>query len=145
MNRYSPFILAGILILTTIAAEHFQLYYRIDNLDKLLHILGGLAVAWAFSHEFSQELKNSSPLKKAILLIACGALVGVLWEMAEFVSNGFHYTHPFIYKYFHGGDLNDTIGDLAADVFGSGIFALLYLKFSPKSQFPGAQVPFAKP
>ncbi len=61
-----------------------------------------------------------------LLIVAGVALIGVVWEFAEYLSA--HYgvlISPLLVKYFHGGDLADTLGDLGADLLGAFIFVLV--------------------
>ena len=125
LHYYLP-ISAGILLLIVgiVLGERYLLYDKIPYFDKILHLTGGVIVAWFFDYIFYEEISHMTSVKIILVLVACAALVGVLWEFAEYVSNFTRHTYPLIYHYFHGGDLADTMGDLRADILGAALLAI---------------------
>jgi len=125
LRKRSP-LFFGILLLFIgiIVSEHWQLYDRIAHFDKVLHVLGGVAVAWMAMATLQNDIGDLAWFKQALIVVAVACLIGVVWEFAEYASNFTRHTYPLWYHYFHGGDLADTLGDLAADVSGGAVFAL---------------------
>ena len=120
-----PIILGlAILFVGIFAGERWGLYYRFGNFDKVLHTLGGLTVAWMALALFQGDITHLPWYRQFLLIVGQVILVGVIWEFAEFAANSTRYSMPTLYHYFHGGDLADTIGDLAADLGGGAIFVL---------------------
>lgn len=122
----APLTLALVVLFTGIfLTGWFNLYYRYPGFDKALHIGGGVITAWLVSVVFLEESKNTSRPKYYFLFLSGFALVGVLWEFAEFSAGVLTKDAlPVFYYYFHGGNLPDTIGDLAAGLLGATLFAL---------------------
>ena len=122
-------IIVGLLIVTVGAyvATHFGLYDTFPHLDKIFHTAGGMVVAWYFSVLWEDQLKGFGPFERVLVFMAMGALIGYFWELAEYSTGQyplaqFHALHSYLY----GGDVTDTLGDLIADVFGAGLFAILF-------------------
>ncbi len=116
--------------------EWWNLYARYPYLDKVMHVAGGMAIAWLASALLRKDAQRLSPLFFVLLLMGATALVGVLWEIAEYGAAAMRYTLPLVYRYFHGGDHADTIGDLASDVIGGALLAIplaLSFRHRPKS------------
>lgn len=124
LRTRAPLIL-GLLILFVgiFVAEKWGLYYTVPNLDKILHTLGGLAVAWMAMAIFQDDINHLPWHKQLLLIISLTALVGVLWEFAEYAAGLTRSSWPWLYHWFHGGDMGDTIGDLIADLSGGTLFA----------------------
>lgn len=118
-------LLLGILVLFVgvFAGEHYALYRHIPHFDKALHFLGGLAVGWMAMAFLQDDIKHLAGWKQLLIITAITAFVGLVWEFAEYLANGLQDTHPLIYRYYHGGDLHDTLIDLFADIVGSAFFA----------------------
>ena len=118
-------VFSGILILAIgiFVGERWGLYDTIPHFDKVMHFLGGMAVAWFALSVFQNELVRWTGWKQLVVLTATACLVGVVWEFAEYFANFTRYTHPAFYHWYHGGDLADTLGDLAADILGGAAFA----------------------
>jgi hypothetical protein len=123
-------LFAGITVLAMgiFVAEAWNLYYRFPHFDKIMHILGGLAVAWFALSLFQDELVRWPGWKQFVVLAATACLVGVLWEFAEYFANFAQHTYPAFYHWFHGGDLTDTLSDIAADIGGGTLLALWALR-----------------
>lgn len=130
ITEYYESISAGVILflIGTLFFAQLDLEHTLPYLDKVLHVTGGFIVAWFFSLFFYSELANFTSLKKILLLVSTVALIGVVWEFAEFLSGAYspHY-FPALYKYFHGGDLIDTLLDLVADLVGGACYSLYNL------------------
>lgn len=114
-----------ILLVGIFAAEYWDLYHLVPHLDKLLHVLGGIVVGWLALAFLQDDIVRLSGWKQALIIVSVACLVGVLWEFAEFAAD---FSPVWLYHWFHGGDLADTMGDLASDVGGGLIFALWALR-----------------
>jgi hypothetical protein len=125
----SRFILSLIILIFVLnsLALYSGWYTTTNPIDKLYHVLGGfwlgallfyLRRVWAGLIVFSDSFWG-----RMIAVLAAAALVGLGWEFFEFgidtllAPPGTHIAQ---------GDLVDTMGDLAGDLFGAFIFALLY-------------------
>lgn len=119
-------LIAGIILLFIgiFASEYWHIYTRVAHFDKILHILGGVTVGWMAFALLQKEIQHLSGMKQLLIITALTCLVGVLWEFAEYLSNFTRHAYPVWYHYFHGGDLADTLGDIAADLIGGTTFAL---------------------
>lgn len=102
--------------------EQLRIYYEVPYFDKILHLLGGIAVAWFVLSLLQNDITHLAAWKQTIIVVGIGSLIGVVWEWAEYASNFAQDTFPLWYHYFHGGNLADTFGDLAADVIGATLF-----------------------
>lgn len=124
--RYWLPVTAAFLVLFVglFVSERLLLYDRIAGFDKVMHVAGGLVAVWILDYVFYEEIKHLVPLKILLLLVGGACLVGVFWEFAEFAANFTRQSAPWLYHWFHGGDLNDTIGDLASDLLGAMLFAV---------------------
>ena len=96
----------------------------VPHFDKVLHVGGGVVVAWFFYRYLGNYLNSFSHFKQFLILVAMTALVGLIWEFAEYGARFIATSHPVIYQYFHGGDLKDTLGDLLADLIGGVLYAV---------------------
>lgn len=119
-------VLFGCLVLLTglFVGEYWGLYAFIPHFDKVMHISGGLAVAWMAMALLQSDIEGLAAWKQALIIVSVTSLIGILWEFAEYGSNSIRYTHPVWYHYFHSGDLADTVGDLIADLTGGAAFIL---------------------
>lgn len=115
--------------------EWLNLYTRYPYADKILHIAGSMAIAWLASALLRKDARRLSPLFFVLFLVGVTTLAGVVWEIAEYGATVLRPTFPTIYRYFHGGDLADTIGDLISDVTGGTLLAVLlaWLKYKTRS------------
>lgn len=120
LRPFTP-LLAGIVVLAVgiFFGVWWGLYDAVPHFDKMVHIAGGIAAAWFFLALMQREVTHMVAWKQVLIFTGITALVGVAWEWAEFASNFTQYSNPTWYFYFHGGDLADTMGDLASDVFGA--------------------------
>jgi uncharacterized membrane protein YjdF len=102
-----------------VASEWWGLYARFVHFDKVMHVMGGLSAAWIGLALLQREITHLPQWKQVLVFVSFATLAGVVWEFAEYIANFSQYSWPDLYRYFHGGDLNDTIGDLAADLIGA--------------------------
>lgn len=94
-------------------------------IDRIAHLAGGFWAAVFFIYVFREyaELKKFSGFFESKLLVVIFALgfaslIGVLWELFEFISNNL-------------GNLEDTIEDLYLDLSG-GLLAVILSFFHKK-------------
>ncbi len=113
-----------VLFIGIFVGEAWGLYYVFPHFDKVMHVAGGLAIAWFALSLFQDELVRWRPWRQALVLLGVTCLVGVVWEFAEYLANFSRTSYPLLYHWFHGGDLADTLGDLAADLTGGSLFVL---------------------
>ena len=129
-KHLSAAVLSGIILvfLATFVAASVHLYSSLPHFDKIFHIVGGAIVAWAAYACFKGDLEHMSPLGAILFLAGMACAVGILWECAERLSS-IYAVHDFhtIYHFFHGGDLDDTLGDLLADTAGGLLGGLVTL------------------
>lgn len=119
LHYYLP-VSAGILLLLVgiVLGERYLLYDKVPYFDKILHLTGGVIVAWFFDYIFFEEIKHMAHWKIILVLVSSACFIGVLWEFAEYLSTFSRHTYPLLYHYFHGGNFADTMSDLTADIVG---------------------------
>jgi hypothetical protein len=105
-------------------SEYFQLYTLWHSYDTFLHFLGGIGIAWLGYAIFATDIARLSIWKRVLILVSFTTFIGVLWEFAEFSAGFAQEVAPWLWRWFRGGGMTDTIIDLAADIFGALIFAL---------------------
>ncbi len=103
-----------------------RLYSSLPWFDILLHSLGGFWVAGLFFLIFdSRRLQIRNFFLILVLALSFVALVGVVWEFAEFT-----FLNSLMADIFKGLDtratLDDTLADLAFDFFGGLAFLVIY-------------------
>ncbi len=120
-------ILFGALILFVgiFVTNIFDLDHQFPFLDKVYHTLGGVALGWFFYTYFFLHNKSFVGWRQIFLTVAAVCLVGVFWEYAERLSTLYAPSHArWLYQWFNGGNFNDTLLDLLADMAGGAIFFL---------------------
>ena len=112
-----PPILLGfaILFVGIYVSGRLALYEDFPYFDSLMHVLGGATIAWVIL-AYAQQRGYSRPSLKKVLTITI--VIGLLWELAEYVS-GVTLKGTIIYKYYHGGDRLDTFFDVLMDALGA--------------------------
>lgn len=125
----SAFSALIILVLAILFGVRLGLYDTIPHLDKLFHLLGGATLAAFVLSWFEKDL-DRMPRGIAILFaVGIAAIIGIFWEVAEASSGTLAKdVLPLFYKYFHGGGLWDTLGDLVVDIVGALILAAAWLR-----------------
>ena len=120
-----PFLFGALIIFVGIfVSDRYGLYWRFEHFDTTLHALGGLAAAWIGLVLLQQEITHLPSWKQVLIFVSFATLAGVLWEFAEFVVGTGEHVVPWLYRWFHGGDLPDTIMDLTADIIGALVLSL---------------------
>ena len=100
--------------------------FLVPHIDNLYHFVGGIALGWFFYIYFSFETVSFSKFKKIIIVVSATCFVAVLWEYAERLSTIYSPEHArWLYHWFKGGDLTDTLLDILAGITGGLAFALL--------------------
>lgn len=123
----------GIVFIGIFVTGWLDLYVRWPILDKVLHGIGGFLAAWLVWAVLHNALGTLTAWQRSIIVISGACLLGVLWEFAEFASTVMRSWSPVLYHYFHGGDLADTLSDIAVDIGGAFVFTLLTLRRRAKS------------
>lgn len=104
-------------------------YLKWAYFNTILHFLGGLGVALFFISYFAKSNFETKG-KKFVAIVGAVALIGVLWEFAEFTASTF-VSDPLYdwtgYRVYFMGDLVDTVSDLAMDLLG-GMIGYLFSK-----------------
>ncbi len=95
-------------------------FFRFGWFDTSLHFLGGLGVYFIVFQYFQADLAGCPWLKRTILLVGMTALIGIIWELAEYSAT----VIPAIISLpWDGlsfiGDLPDTLADLSLDILGA--------------------------
>ncbi|OHB18083.1 MAG: hypothetical protein A2544_00615 [Candidatus Zambryskibacteria bacterium RIFOXYD2_FULL_43_10] len=115
--RKSSFLYTAFGVIVVIGALHFiaeafYLYWTIWWLDIIVHLLagfsGGLVIAWFFG--------PTSTLKSAMLILVGMLIIGIAWEVFEYILNLIQPIHYW----------QDTVLDLVADMMGA-ILTCIYL------------------
>ncbi len=110
-------------------------FYRFDWFDVSLHFLSGLGVYFVVQQYFRKDLSGFPWIKKTILLVAVTALVGIIWEFAEY---SFTAVPAILSLPWDGlsfiGDLPDTLQDLALDTSGALLGSILHFFRQRKPQ-----------
>ena len=127
--RYSLVAVGLVFMAGIFPSERFELYTKIHYFDKYMHFLGGFVIALFLFYLLESDFKLLSRASFLFFLVSATALIGVFWEFAEYLSNTFlahSNSDPLflIYRYFHGGDLTDTLGDLLMDLGGALTFGV---------------------
>lgn len=112
--------LVAIYLVNLFLNDGLGLTYFKFHVDKLMHLTGGLAIAWLALVFFAHRLDRLPSFDRFLIVISVTALIGVLWEFAEYLGQFF----PTISHYLSGGDLADTLGDLTFDLFGAFLVSL---------------------
>ena len=90
--------------------------------DQILHLAGGFLTVAIFQYFFSRfygDVFKKSFWLELVIGLSFVALVGVLWELHEFVADW------WLQKPFLQGGVSDTISDLFLGLVGGMIFILL--------------------
>lgn len=124
-KKYLFPVFAGIAVVFfgLVVANHYGLYGQIENLDKVFHFLGGLVLGWFFYRYFTAPESKLTNLNLVFVCLSVVCFFGVIWEFAEHLSSIYSLDYfPWLYKWFHGGTITDTLLDLVADMVGGLVF-----------------------
>ena len=113
------------ILLHSFFGQFLDFYERFSFWDKLLHFYGSLVVTLFFFYTLSKRSKFWDKQPRAILLaFLLGVFSGVLWELAEFITDK-------LFSYNTQRGLDDTMYDLIANCFGAYLASkILYKKIS---------------
>ena len=127
-------VLAVVLVglVGIVASGTTQWYLHYPYFDKVLHLAGGFVIAWVAAVLLVKDLQRLSLVGSLLLLVGAALAIGTGWEVAEYWSStyladattGWQAT---AWRWFHGGDLGDTLLDLVADAIGALVLAGLFL------------------
>ena len=122
--------LAIILFVGVVMTGLYNLYDFLPSFDKFMHLVAGFVVAWLAHALFRNSITQLPFVSRLVFLAGCVALIGVAWEIAEFFANNIKDIAPTFYYYFHGGGLADTLADMATNVLGGLVYALIFSRRS---------------
>lgn len=111
------------------------LYWWLYWFDNVMHFAGGLVTAisvWIVVSHYTKKrkLRVSPRLAMIVFLVGSVAIVGILWEVYEFLLDVY-----FPHEYFlHQPGIADTMGDLVLDLLGAS--AVSFFLTRPRS-LPG--------
>lgn len=114
--RTAAFSIWGLFILSFLAI-HFNIYYTFPWFDMLMHFLGGMIAAlvlYVILARFDLRYYRTAA-SFFIAIVVMTFLVGLFWEVAEYVVNYYLPTYAF--------DPIDTTIDLVADTCGAALSA----------------------
>ena len=125
-SKFYPIITAVVFIVIVVfIVGFFDLYEAIPYLDKIFHFLGGAIAGWVGVELYRSKKESLGSWIYFLSVISFAVSIGVLWEYAEYLSSVYSPDYfPSILKYFYGGGISDTLGDLVADTIGA-ILAVL--------------------
>jgi hypothetical protein len=122
------------IALHTILGKTFHFYQTFPIFDSILHILGG---GWLFiliapfvlsiEMEFTLLTQNQINIKSSIISFALVNLVGVFWEIFEFVSDLIFADTPGYYLS-QEGSLFDTMTDIIENNIGLLLYCFIFWK-----------------
>lgn len=124
---------ALVLVLSLIFGNVFHAYERFPGLDKAVHLIGGMAIAYFFatSIRYSQGLTGKIGSKlQLVLVLALTLVVAFAWEGIELLGDA-----SLNMKMNHG--LTDTLLDIVFGLLG----ALIVLVFSAGGRPKGSRPP----
>lgn len=127
IKKYLPPIIAGVVVIIfgLIISNYLGHYDLIPELDSIYHVLGGVVLGWFFYRYFTNHASGLTAFNLTLVCVASVCLIGVFWEIAERLSSIYSDPYfPWLYRWFHGGDLDDTLFDLLCDMFGGFAFVV---------------------
>lgn len=126
-SAFLAWFLIGLLLVhgwALITSAYFYIWW----LDLLLHLAGGF---WVGSVGIC--LFRKTPFSKFLFFLAVvsfAALIGVLWELFEFIT--YQLWGTLGYRIFFQLGLEDTLGDLLSDLVGGALAAILFRREEKK-------------
>ena len=134
----SVLIFLVVILLFHFIATFNYWYWAYLWLDMPMHFLGGFWVAMAFvylifNYQFPipSEFLKQNFLSFLIITLSFVALIGVLWEFYEFLSDFFLSSKNYTQIFQQGAA--DTMGDLFFDLLGGTVLSLAFKLFSRKA------------
>ena len=140
MNMQKPKLFHIALLLIVMTALHFiansiGLYEQpIIWIDKVLHIMAGIAIAMLWFWFLQKKEKFSDNIPKIILassVIGFVLLVAFLWEVAEFAFWKGLPEYANILK-LYSPTIFDVLSDIGSNLVGAIIFSILAIKRDEK-------------
>lgn len=116
--KHLAYLMFFIFILNSIGLK-FYLYYLVWYFDIILHTLGGAWVGLFFFYVFSRNTEVPSGLKSFFKVILGVIVVGLLWEVYEYIVLNYMGGTPW--------DMVDSSHDIIFDTLG-GFLAYFYVK-----------------
>lgn len=126
-SAFLAWFLIGLLLVhgwALITSAYFYIWW----LDLLLHLAGGFWVGSVGIYLF-----RKTPLSNFLFLlvvVSFAALIGVLWEFFEFMTDPLWRTLGR--EVFFQLGLEDTLGDLLSDLVGGALAAILFRREEKK-------------
>lgn len=123
-----------IVFLVNLCFMYLNLYWYLWWLDMVMHIMGGSVTAFTMILLMSDckhpmALWKKSPGFFFLFLLGLVALVGIGWELYEFIHDLFF---PVSIQMSVG--VRDTLEDLVSDLIGGSLFYLLFSLTSEKKK-----------
>lgn len=87
VSSYTHICLALVLIVHSLGGKYFNLYFRLDNFDKYLHVFGNYAVT-IFLYSFIRNIMGvtfSSRKSNFLYVTLLGVSIGAIFELLEFM------------------------------------------------------------
>jgi len=119
-----PYIALGLIIILGalhFIAEAFYLYWTIWWFDNIMHLLagfaGGFIIVWLLFSSLKYRLSN---FKSVLLIIASVLLIGVAWEIFEYVNGIAQSSEDYVL---------DTSLDLFFDVLGASLASFVGVRW----------------
>jgi hypothetical protein len=129
LNLTAPLVFSlAVLLFGVFISQQFGLYAAWDQFDTFMHFIGGIAAAWLALALMQADIVRMAPWKQVLVLVSLAALAAVLWEFAEYMAGFGRDVVPWLWSWFHGGDLADTMLDLTAGLAGALLFSLWALR-----------------
>lgn len=128
-------VLIGAIFISQVIALSLFLYWEWWWFDIIMHFAGGLFIGllalylYYYSHRI--EPKHFSPLSALFIALGMVALIGVLWELFEFVTDQFAIAIGRRIELQQ--QFQDTLGDLFSDLVGGAVGAYMYLAIWKKN------------
>jgi hypothetical protein len=106
-----------------VAMLELGLYQRYSRLDDVMHIAGGIAIAWFFLTLWRAALASGAagrpaPALTPLLILSLTALAALGWEVAEYLSD--HLLGTTLQK-----NLDDTMSDMMYGILGGALLVVL--------------------
>lgn len=120
----TPLFVGLLLIFGGIYVSGSYGLYQIPWFDKFMHTLGGIVAAWLALALLQDEITHMRVWKQVLIILGVAMFIGVVWEWAEYLSTMIRDHTPWLYRWFHGGNLPDTLADLIADTAGAFLMTL---------------------
>jgi len=129
LTPYAPLAFAAVILAVGIfVSGRWGLYAKWEHFDTFMHFLGGIAAAWLALSLMQWDIVRMTAWKQVLVLLGLATLLAVFWEFAEYLAGFGRDYAPWFWRWFHGGDLADTMLDLVAGMAGALVFALWTLR-----------------